>query len=285
MTSLRLPDTARWREALPAILIGTFFVVLFWTPMRTLARDWWVNPDASHGLLLAPLALWLAWRRGLVPAHPAPIAGLTLLIGAVLLRWVSGLAVELFTMRASLVMAGLALILLARGWQQLIRWWLPIALLVLSIPLPEVVLSQLALPLQLRASSWGAALLEWRHVPVLLEGNIIQVPGRRLFVTEACSGLRSLTALTALGILVAGLWLRHPVSRVMLVLIAIPVAMVINSIRVFLTGFLVYYVNPALGEGFMHYSEGWVLFVVAFAVLGAGAWLLGRIERRLGRAA
>lgn len=164
------------------------------------------------------------------------------------------------------------------------RWWLPAALLLLSIPLPTVLTNTLALPLQLEASAMGAALLEWRWVPVLLQGNVIHVPGSSLFVTEACSGLRSLTALLALAVLIGGLWLKHPVSRMILIVLAIPVAMVLNGIRVFLTGFLVFYVDPALGEGVMHYTEGWVIFVVAFGILGTTGWLMTRLEKSvLGR--
>jgi exosortase len=167
------------------------------------------------------------------------------------------------------------------GWRQLRRWWLPFALLTLSIPLPALVTNALALPLQFKASAMGAALLEWRHVPVRLSGNVIQLPERQLFVTEACSGLRSLTALLSLGVLTGGLWLQRVPSRVVLVLLAIPVAILLNAVRVFLTGFLVHFASPALGEGFMHLTEGWLLFLVAFALLGAAAWGLAHVERRL----
>jgi len=271
----RVPQPAR----LPAAVAAVLFAALFWEPFRLLLDDWWNNPEAGHGLLLAPLALWLAWKRGLRPdASPAPALGMLLLTAAVLLRALSGLAAELFTMRASMLMALGALVVFAWGWRQLLSWWLPFALLALSIPLPEIVTSALSLPLQFRASAMGAWLLEMRHVPVQLAGNVIYLPGRQLFVTEACSGLRSLTALLALGVLAGGLWLRYPISRVILIVVAIPVAIAVNAIRVFLTGFLVYYVSPEMGEGFLHLSEGWLLFVVAFAVLGAVTWVAARLE-------
>jgi len=263
----------------PAVLAAIAFAILFSKPAVLLVRDWWNDPDAGHGLLLAPLAIWLAWRSGLVPARPARVSGALILTGAVLLRYLSGLAAELFTMRVSLLMGAAGLVLFWYGWRQLLHWWLPVILLVLSIPLPDIITSSLALPLQLRASRWGAALLEFRHVPVNLSGNVIQLPGRQLFVTEACSGLRSLTALLSLGVLVGGLWLRHPAGRILLVLAAIPVAMVVNAFRVFLTGFLVYFVSPDLGEGFMHLSEGWLLFVIAFLLLGAFTWVVAGVER------
>ena len=114
-----------------------------------------------------------------------------------------------------MAMAGLVVYYL--GLRQALAWWLPFTLLVLSVPLPELIRSTLALPLQFKASELGAGLLEWRNVPVRLAGNVIQLPGHRLFVTEACSGLRSLTALLSLALLMGGIWLQRPALRVALV--------------------------------------------------------------------
>jgi len=262
-------------EAVPIALAMMAFVVLFYKPAMLLARDWWNDPEAGHGLLLAPAAFWLAWKRGLVAERaPGVVAGLFILVAAVALRLASELAAELFTMRVSLVMAMAGLVVYYLGLRQALAWWLPLTLLVLSVPLPELIRSTLALPLQFKASELGAGLLEWRNVPVRLTGNVIQLPGHRLFVTEACSGLRSLTALLSLALLMAGVWLRAPFLRVALLLVAVPIAVLINGVRVFLTGFLVYFVDPKLGEGFMHLTEGWLLFVVSFALVGVTAYLL-----------
>jgi exosortase len=226
------------------------------------------------------VALFLAWRGGILPdSKPQRVLGLTLLVVAVLIRCASGLAAELFTMRGSVVMALGAITIYQFGFRQLLHWWLPFALLCLSIPLPELVTQALALPLQFKASQMGAALLEMRNVPVRLSGNVILLPGRQLFVTEACSGLRSLTALLSMAVLFGALMLKTPISRVALVLLAIPVAIVINGIRVFLTGFLVFFVSPAFGEGFMHKTEGWLLFLVSLSVLAAFAWAGSFVER------
>ena len=272
------PIERRWLA--PTTFTALAFLVLFWSPLTTLVRDWWSDPEAGHGLLLGPLAVVLAWRRGISPAaRPQHVAGLILLVGAVLLRYVSGLAAELMTMRLALLGAVGALVVYRWGFRQLQHWWLPSGLLLLSVPLPAVVLGSLALPLQLKASQWGAALLEWRQVPVVLSGNVIHIPGQSLFVTEACSGLRSLTALLGLGLLIGGLWLRTWWGRAGMLASAIPVAMAVNGVRIFVTGFLVYFVNPALGEGVMHYTEGWALFVVAFCILGGVAALVAWIER------
>jgi exosortase len=198
----------------------------------------------------------------------------------VLIRYTGGLAAEFFTTRESIVLALAGITVYHYGFRQILWWWLPFALAALAVPLPELVTQALALPLQFRASKIGAAMLESRHVPVQLTGNIIRIPGRELFVTEACSGLRSLTALLSVGVLLGGVTLRYPISRLLLLGLAIPIAVLINGIRVFLTGFLVYYVSPSLGEGFMHITEGWLLFLVSFASLGLIAWVMVVAERR-----
>lgn len=281
------PATSRsrvWRDAVASPLVvgvtAALFVALFAKPMQLLALDWWNNPEAGHGLLLAPLAFWLAYRSGVLDdARPSIKLGLLILVGAVLLRYMSGLAAELYTMRISMVMALVGFTVYAYGVRQVIHWWLPFALVWLSIPLPELVTSSLALPLQFKASQMGASMLEWRQIPVRLDGNVIRLPGHQLFVAEACSGLRSLTALFALAVLLGGMTLRTPWSRLAIIFAAIPIAILINGVRVFLTGFLVYFVSPEMGEGFMHVTEGWLLFLVAFALLGAVAWIVMRIER------
>src|SRR6186997_2535586 len=221
-------------EALPLAFILVAFALLFYKPATLLVRDWWNDPEAGHGLLLAPAAVWLAWKKGLVAERAPSVAlGLLILVAAVMLRLASELAAELFTMRLSLVMAMGGLVVYYMGLRQALAWWLPFTLLVLSVPLPVLIRSTLALP------------------------------GHRLFVTEACSGLRSLTALLSLALLMGGIWLRGPLLRTALILAAIPIAVAINGVRVFLTGFLVYFVDPKLGEGFMHITEGWLLFVVS----------------------
>ncbi len=263
------------------IATSLLFAVLYARPAYLLARDWWSNPEAGHGLLLAPLALWFAWKAGIAPgARPNRAVGGALLVGGVAFRWLADLASELFVMRGSMLMALAGLAVWHYGVRQLLRWWLPFTLVALSIPLPEIVLTRIALPLQFMASKIGAGLLAWREIPVLLTGNVIRIPGHELFVAEACSGLRSLTALISLGVLLGAVALRHPVSRALLLAAVVPVAIILNGVRVFLTGFLVFFVDPALGAGFMHLTEGMLVFIVAFAILGGIAWLVGKAERR-----
>jgi len=264
-----------------ALATSVTFLVVFADPLINTMRTWWSDPEAGHGLLLAPLALWLAWQRGRAAnAKPLPLVGVAMLVMAVVFRYVSALAAEAFVGRASMFLALAGLVVWGWGVRQLMHWWLPVALVALSVPLPEIVMGALALPLQFKASQMGAAMLATRGIPVHLDGNVIRLPGHDLFVTEACSGLRSLTALLSLGVLLGGLLLKKPASRVAIVALSIPVAVVVNGVRVFITGFLVAFVDPKLAEGFSHMTEGWLLFLVAFAILGAITWVVLAIEER-----
>lgn len=265
-------------------LTAVMFVLLFAKPATLMFDAWWNDPNSGHGLLLAPLSLYFAWKSGIVDgSKPQRALGAAILIFAVLFRYAADLAAELFIMRGSMLMALAGLTVWYAGFRQLLHWWLPFTLTALSIPIPEVILNTVALPLQFMASKIGAGLLKWRNIPVMMTGNVIRIPGQELFVAEACSGLRSLTALLSLGVLLGAMFLNKWPSRVLLLLLAIPVAIVINGIRVFLTGFLVLYVSPEMGEGFMHTSEGMVMFGGAFLIISILAWSLGKLEGLLGR--
>ncbi|MBL0169339.1 MAG: exosortase/archaeosortase family protein [Gemmatimonadaceae bacterium] len=284
--ALRTKDGILAIRALPPLALAAHgltaiaFILLFAKPAQLLADAWWNDPNSGHGLLLAPLSVWLAYRAGIrKDARPQLVLGLLLLVLAVALRYAADLAAELFVMRCSMILALGGLVVWHAGFRQLMHWRLPFTLVSLSIPIPEVILNTVALPLQFMASEIGASLLRWRHIPVMLSGNVIRIPGQELFVAEACSGLRSLTALLSLGVLMGALFLRLWPLRLLLVALTIPVAILINGFRVFLTGFLVLYVSPDMGQGFMHTSEGMVMFGGAFLLTALLTWALGGLER------
>jgi len=261
-------------------LTGMMFVLLFAKPATLMFDAWWNDPNSGHGLLLAPLSIWFAYKSGIVKnAKPQPVLGMSILLFAVVSRYAADLAAELFVMRGSMLMALAGMVVWYGGIRQLLHWWLPFVLTALSIPIPEVILNTIALPLQFTASKIGASLLAWRKIPVLLTGNVIRLPGQELFVAEACSGLRSLTALISLGVLLGALFLKYWPSRLVLVMATIPIAILINGFRVFLTGFLVLFVSPDMAKGAMHTGEGMLTFGGAFLLTGAVTWLFAQFER------
>jgi exosortase len=260
------------------------FLLCFAPVIQGLIEAWLTLPDAAHGILIAPVAVWLAWRTGPVAdPRPARWQASAIIVFAVLANLFGRVAGVDTIPRAAFLLALGGLTLWFAGWRQILAWWLPFVLMALTIPLPESIIASLTLPLQQVAAQMGAAMLSWRHIPVLLSGNVINLPGHTLFVSEACSGLRSLTALLSMAILVGALFLKYPISRILMVALAVALAIFVNGIRIFMTGFLVFFVDPKLGEGFMHLTEGYLLFLISLSILALLTWLFLKVERRFGR--
>jgi exosortase len=117
------------------------------------------------------------------------------------------------------------------------------------------------------ASKFAAATLPLAGVPVLREGNIINLPAMPLEVAEACSGIRSLLSLVTLAIIYGYIMETRIWVRVVLALAAVPIAVFANSLRIFGTGLLVQYWDPDKAEGFFHLFSGWLIFVVSLGML------------------
>lgn len=283
VTAARSFSLPTGNAAIAAGVTAVLYGILFARPAQLLADAWWNDPNNGHGLLLAPLSIYLAWKAGKSEkASPQLGLGLLMLLMAVVARYAADLAAELFVMRCSMILAAGGIVVCYGGIRQLLHWWLPFTLLTLSVPIPEVILNSVALPLQFTASKIGAALLQTRDIPIRLSGNVILMAGKmgqppqQLFVAEACSGLRSLTALISLGVLLGALFLRGWPLRVLLIALTIPVAILINGVRIFITGFLVYYVSPEMGQGFMHTSEGMIMFGGAFLITAMITWAMSK---------
>jgi exosortase len=184
---------------------------------------------------------------------------------AVLLLGVSG--AELFLSRFSLLLVIAGLVIFFQGWDFFRAVLFPWAFLLLMIPLPAIIFNQITFPLQLLASKVAAAVLPLAGVPVLREGNIINLPAMPLEVAEACSGIRSLLSLATLAIIYGYLMEKRVWVRVVLALASIPIAVAANSFRIVGTGLLVQYWDPDKAQGFFHEFSGWLVFVVSLLML------------------
>jgi len=175
----------------------------------------------------------------------------------------------LFLSRVSLVMLLAGIILFLHGWEMLRVLLFPLAILLLMVPIPSIILNQITFPLQILASKLSAWILPLLGVPVLREGNIINLPAMPLEVADACSGIRSLLSLTCLAIMYGYLLEKRTGIRVILALASIPIAVVANGLRIVGTGLLVQYWDPDKAEGFFHAFSGWLIFVVSLLMLFA----------------
>jgi exosortase len=164
-----------------------------------------------------------------------------------------------------MLIAGLTIFFM--GWEVLRTILFPLLFLVLMVPLPAIVFSQITFPLQILASKLSAGLLPLLGVPVLREGNVINLPAMPLEVAEACSGIRSLLSLTTLAIMYGYLLEKRVAIRVLLALASVPIAVAANGLRIVGTGLLVQYWDPDKAEGFFHAFSGWLIFVVSLLML------------------
>ena len=251
-------------------LLGAALVWLYAPVLRHLVGQWSHDPNYSHGFFVPAFSLFVVWqdrtRLASLPLKPA-WSGLLLLFVAIGILTAGTLGAELFLARSSFLLALAGLVVLAYGWGHLRAAAFPLLFLLFMIPIPSIVFNEITFPLQLLASKVAALTLPLLGVPVLREGNVIQLPAMALEVAEACSGIRSLMSLATLAI-IYGYFLEPRTSiRVALAVGAIPIAVLANSSRIVGTGLLVQYWDPEKAEGFFHAFSGWLIFVVSLALL------------------
>jgi len=263
-----------WQGAALVLLIGW----LYWSILFHLAKQWFNDPNFSHGFFVPVFSLFVLWRNreklARQPRQPSSW-GLLIVAFALCVLIVGALGAELFLSRTSLLLLLAGLVIFFCGWPLFRAVLFPWAFLFLMIPIPEIVFSQITFPLQILASKVAALLLPLLGVPVLREGNIINLPAMPLEVAEACSGIRSLLSLVTLAVIYGYLAETRTWARIVLALASIPIAVASNSLRIVGTGLLVQYWDPYKAEGFFHTFSGWLVFMVSVATL----FLLHRLLR------
>ena len=279
-----------WRRLLTWHTIAALtFGLLYWQVLRKLVYDWSHDENYSHGFLIVPIAFYFAWerRQALKDAVSKPsMLGLVVIIGSLLVLVAGKLGAELFLTRVSMIGMAVGVALFVFGWEHLRILFFPIAFMLLMIPIPSLIFNQIAFPLQLLASRFGEWTLQLLDIPVLREGNVIILANTRLEVAEACSGIRSLISLLTLGIVLGYFTDRRPSVRWLIALATVPVAIATNGVRVAGTGVAAHYVGPEAATGFLHTFSGWLMFVLASALLIAiqrgTAWVFPPAAETLG---
>ena len=260
---------------LTAFAVGVFAPILYY-----MALNWKQVADYSHGFLVAPLAVYFAWERlprlKKAPVNPSWWGVVPLALGSLSLM-VGRLGVEQMSMRVAFVLTLIGIVLLTLGRSMFRILAFPLLFLFLMVPLPRSLVNVVAFPLQLIAADVAVNSLFHLGIPALREGNIIHLAHSKLFVAEACSGLRSLMALGTLGIVFAYFFRKNIVERAVLVASTIPIAILVNAFRVALTGFLAYRYGEDAANGAMHQLEGFFTFGLAIALLMLEAWLLALV--------
>ena len=256
---------------------------IFWLGFGSLVAAW-STAEYSHGPLIPFISLYLLLRelrKDTAPTAPArDIWPGVAVIGAALLIAVAGnlmLVADIVTYAFILWVGGVVLCIF--GWQRGRTHWAPVLHLIFMLPLPQILYWKLTILLQLISSVVGVWIVSLAGVPVFLDGNIIDLGVYKLQVAEACSGLRYLFPILSFSYIFAILY-RGPVwHKVVLLLAAAPVAVLMNSFRIGVIGVLINSYGIEQAEGFLHFFEGWVIFLACVGLLFLLAIALQRTSR------
>jgi exosortase len=314
------------RSSIPRNLWQTVAIVAvvaftYGTVLTKLGHDWWTDENYSHGLLIPFITGFIAWsqrdRLLAQTTRPATFWGLTAVVLALFSLWSGTAGAELYVQRTSLVLILAGTILYFWGFNILRLLLVPLFLLLLAIPIPAIVFNKIAFPLQLFASRCAVWTMSVFDIPVLRQGNVIELmplgarETKKLEVVEACSGIRSLMTLVTLAVVFA--YFTHPRGdsndrsqgqeagagdrtgsslkrfiahlssygfwrSTIIFFSAVPIAIFTNAVRVSGTGILARYYGTKVADGFFHTFSGWVVYVVAFLLLFGVGWVLDRFK-------
>ncbi len=262
-----------------AIATGWFFI----DGIDALLEAWQL-PEYSHGPLIPVLSLLLFLRQlKEVPVDPGSKrnrwVGVAVILAAIAFGTLGKLAnLSEVVAYATIIWIG-GILLVSFGWSTGKHFWPPVLHLVYMLPLPGVIYYKLTTSLQLISSEFGVYLLKLMSVPVFLDGNIIDLGVLKLHVAEACSGLRYLFPILSFSYIFAVLYRGPMWHKAVLLISAAPITVLMNSVRIAIAGYIVNTYGTDWLEGFSHFFEGWVIFIICVLLLFLLAWILLKFRK------
>jgi exosortase len=270
------PRTIPFRVVILSLLLAGGIAWAYFPVIREMTSKWFNNPQYSHAYLVPAFSAYLLWRSwgGQSSGVPRPswIGLLPLLLGVFLHLLGAILYVSWLEMVSLLpLLWGIALLL--GGWPALRASWVAIGFLVFMLPLPYRLETALSGPLQEVATGMSEYVLQLLGLPAFSEGNVIMVNDHRIGVVEACNGLGMLLLFFAMATGMALLSDRPWVDRVVLLLFAVPIAIVSNMIRIVATSVLYEVAGQRWGDLVFHDLSGWLMMPLALGML----WLVLKV--------
>jgi exosortase D (VPLPA-CTERM-specific) len=245
--------------------------------LANLYDRWRYEEEYGYGFLIVALVPLLLWRRwhAIAPGRPGSgWPGLAIVLIAQLSAAIAVFGQSYFIEQISLVVSILGVGLAAFG-RSALRAFIPITLLLLlTVPLPYTLQAMLTIKLELISTNIGVAIIQFFGIPVYSDGNIIDLGLFKLQVAEACSGLRYLLPLTCLSFLIAYLYKAPLWKKVVVVVLATPLTILLNSLRIAATALLVNYFGSRMAEGFLHEFEGFAVFIAGVPFVLLEIWAL-----------
>ncbi|MFN7934432.1 MAG: exosortase/archaeosortase family protein [Bryobacteraceae bacterium] len=268
---------------IPAIAWFVGLLILCYVPiLYSLVNHWMVDEDMGHGFFVPVIAGYIAWqKRAELAAAPLKTNsfGLVILALAAAQSIIGTLGAELFVSRTAFLFSVIGTVLYMGGMPAIRVLAFPLFLLFFMVPIPAIIYNQITFPLQLLASRVAEVALSAIGIPVLRDGNVLELPSQKLSVVEACSGIRSLLSLSFLSLVYGFFFDTKAWMKWWLLLSTVPIAITANASRVTLTGILSE-INTEYASGVYHSASGWVVFMVALIFLVMVHSLTNRIVAR-----
>ncbi|MDH3976890.1 MAG: VPLPA-CTERM-specific exosortase XrtD [Gammaproteobacteria bacterium] len=275
MTKIGMPLAA-------GLIVALFTSLVFWDGLVYMV-DSWDREEYNHGYLIPVVAAYLLWLRAEKFNQMQFSASWTgaLVVLMSLGAFVLGELSSIFQIiEYGFLLAIFGLILSSIGWSGFRLVWVPFVYLIFMVPLPNFVYQGLSAELQLISSEIGVAVIRLFGISVFLEGNVIDLGVYQLQVAEACNGLRYLFPLMSFGFLCAAIFVAPWWQRAIVFLSTIPVTILMNSFRIGVIGVLVENYGIDQAEGFLHYFEGWIVFMACVGILFLEMWFFAWIAKR-----
>lgn len=269
------------RDAISLLIFLAVLSVLYYGPVVSMVGEWYTDENYSHGFLIPLISGYLAWQRrdAIAKSQISPAnTGIIFVALGLMLFLLGNVAGENFSMRLSLLVVVAGAIIFAYGYGLFGSMLFPYMYLFFMLPLPFILYDAVAFPLKLMVTDYSVAALKLFGIPVLRDGNIIELTNITLEVADACSGIRSIVSLLALSTAFAYFTQEGLLKRLVLVSLAIPIAIIANAIRVIGTGFLASKIGAAAAQGFFHEFAGLVIFGLAIVMLIGAAYVLKKIS-------
>lgn len=270
---------------LPKVRIILYMIMIllviatFYPALQGLFQSWYQSDDNSHGFLIIPCCIYFVWRSknrwAAVQVKPEKLGAVALVISLCLYIFAQFAGISTLG-SLSFIATIWSIVLFFYGLPMLKALIFPLSLLFLMIPIPAQLYSMATVPLQLFVSKLGTAIAAIFNIPILREGNVLHLPEHTLAVVQACSGLRSLMALITLSVIFGYMTLRKKSLRTILVLSAIPAAVLVNVVRIVLMIIAYYYFDIDLAHGSIHTAFGTVIFVFAIMIVFLGKRILSK---------
>ena len=280
-TGLPSPVFNRFPVVLAVASCAAVLIWTFWPTLRVMSEQWSNDPRYSHGYLVPAFSLFLLWsRRAMMRTGDTRprLLGFAVLLAGLAIRAVGIVFFVPWLTAAPIVPCLFGLALLAGG-RSAFKWtWPASAFLIFMVPLPYQAEIALAHPLQRIATLVSTYALQTVGLIAVAEGNTIRMNGGiRLGVVEACSGLSMLMNFFALSTAAAVVIKRPMYERIMLVLAAVPIALIANIIRITVTGILHKTVGSELADRVFHDFAGWLMMPIALGLLWIVLWVMSRL--------